>query len=592
MLRYLEIRNIALIDAASIEFGGGLCVLTGETGAGKSIIIDSINAVLGTRVQRDLVRAGADGALVSASFALGPPMLAALAAQGLEFGQGGELVLSREISQSGRSVCRCNGRLVPSALLKAVGEQAVDLHGQHDNHSLLKREKHQELVDNFGGEPLLGAKAAYASLHDRHARMRRELDELARDEAGRAREADMLAYQIDEIRKARLTPKEDERLEAEAKLLANAEKVSDALSRAIALLAGGDAFELYGADGADGADGAEGAAAADDGGGAVGRAQEAARALGQIEPFDPAFGAMAGKLRDAAAEIEDVASSARASLGRAGYDPRRLDSLLARLDLIERLKAKYGGTLKATHAFYKEAVARHAALMNSGRRADELEGGLAAARGGMDEAARRLTALRESASERIERDVACELMSLEMPSARLRVSIESSDDPGSYGPNGRDQVEFLFSANAGEEPKALMRIASGGEMSRVMLAVKSVLADADNIPTMIFDEIDAGIGGAAATRVAEKMHILSRGRQIVCVTHLAQIASMADDHYKIEKLERGGRTLTSVERLGSDGRVEELSRILGGGAPTAASVRLARELLDKAARFKRDARGR
>jgi DNA repair protein RecN (Recombination protein N) len=670
MLRHLEIRNIALIDKLSLEFGPGMCVLTGETGAGKSIIIDSINAVLGMRLQKDLIRTGADSAGVTAVFtfegdvagagdagtgaetgraepvagwdgakagaetggaesmagwggaeagagdaahdaetgsaqnagaqtsaaAAGAQSAAELAGAVLrEYGfdaePDGSIIVSREILASGRSYCRVNGRLVPSAMAKAIGEVAVDLHGQQDNHSLLRREKHIDLIDNFGGGALLAAKGEYAALHASYARLKREIDALRMDEAERIRQADMLAFQTGEIRAGKLKPGEDEQLEAAILRYSNAEKISSALGGAHRLLSEGG----LGLDGGAGDAAAAGEFGFGAGGGAPAGAgglpamegiRQAASLLAQIGRFGDAYAELSGKLMEISYQLEDIVASVRAQMGAAQYDPKRLDAMGGRLSAIERLKKKYGGSIREIHAFYKNALARLSELAGSEQRTAGLEQELAAVRDAMSEKAAQLTRMRERAAGMAEKGVVRELAELEMKNTRLKVVISSTDDPDQFTAKGRDQVEFLFSANVGEELKPLSKIASGGEMSRFMLALKSVLAGADSIPTMIFDEIDAGISGRAAGRVAEKMHALSAGRQIICVTHLAQIACMADEQLLIEKSERGGATLTSVARLPYEGRVAEISRLLGGGAPTEASARLASELLDRAAAFK------
>jgi DNA repair protein RecN (Recombination protein N) len=652
-----------------------MCVLTGETGAGKSIIIDSINAVLGARLQKDLIRTGADSAGVTAVFSFGgadgegsaggergrggngspnggeredsgpdgerggggldglnsagdsgpdggerertdsdceradrdspdgegSAGAQAVAAQvgavlreyGFEAEPDGSVILSREILPSGRSYCRVNGRLVPSAMAKAIGELAVDLHGQQDNHSLLRREKHIDLIDNFGGEALLAAKGEYAALHARYAALKREIGALRLDEAERIRQADMLAFQTGEIRAGKLKPNEDEQLEAAILRYSNAERISAALNGAYRLLGGGgfDGGEGGAGDGlglGEGGGGSNRARGAGDYGGAAAMelVRQAAALLSQIGRFGDAYAELSDKLMELAYQIEDIVASLRAQRGAAEYDPRRLDAMNARLSAIERLKKKYGGTIKEIHAFYKNALGRMSELAGSEQRTAGLETELAAVRADMQEKAASLTRLRERAADLVEKSVVRELAELEMRNTRLKVAFASSDDPDQFTAKGRDQIEFLFSANVGEELKPLSKIASGGEMSRFMLALKSALAGADSMPTMIFDEIDAGISGRAAGRVAEKMRALSASRQVVCVTHLAQIACMADDQLLIEKSERGGATLTSVTRLPYEGRVAEISRLLGGGAPSEASARLATELLGRAAAYK------
>ena len=577
MLRYIEIQNIALIDKASIDFGSGLCVLTGETGAGKSIIIDSINAALGAKTARDIVRKGTDGAAVTAVFSLDGPEIngqlrALLEENGLYSEQDYELVLSRDINASGRSICRVNGKITASQVLKSIGELVVDLHGQHENHSLMKREKHIELIDNFSGADLLSKRDAYSALYAKYWRVKRQIADLYKSESDRIRMIDILKFQINEIKSVRPQPGEDDALFTQIEALANAEKIKNSLAAAGALLNGeGDSHN--------------------DSPAALEKISGAIHALSQITQYSNEYSDMSGKLAEARYIMEDVAVSLRALAGAEDLEPGRLDKLSARHESIERLKRKYGGTIKEIHKFYKQAVDKLSELTNSELAAETLEKELSVTASGMEKLAVELTEMRVRASAVIEDGVVSELTDLEMKNCRFKVLINSTDGIDGFNIKGRDQLEFLFCANPGEELKPLVRIASGGEMSRVMLAIKSVLAGADDIPTMIFDEIDNGISGNAASRVAEKMHLLSEGRQIICVTHLAQIACMADDQYLIEKSSTDDETQTSIIKLDTGGRAGEISRMLGGGAPTEASMRLSAELLNRAAAFKDDARG-
>ena len=602
MLRFIEIMDIALIDRASIEFGPGLCVLTGETGAGKSIIIDSINAVLGARAARDMIRLGSDSATVTAVYSasdddyMGIRLRGILEDLGIEEGWDAatdELILSREINSSGRSVCRVNGKLVTSAVLRSFGELMVDLHGQHENHSLMKRDKHIEMIDNFGGADLLVKRDSYSALYSDYRRIKNQIADLMKSESERARAIDILTFQINEIKAVKPQAGEDNRLLAQIETLANAEKINNALIAAGGFLSGG------GGDGGDGdgaaAGGGRGNRGAGDSGGArggqysmpaLGSIAEATRALSQITQYSGEYAELASRISEARFILEDVAATLRAKRGDDDLDPRRLDALSGRLEAIERLKRKYGATIKDVHAFYKESVAKLNDLTGSERTVKELEVELTEIESKMKQLAAELTALRRKAASMIEEGVVKELADLEMHNCRFEVMFTEYEKISEYNSKGRDQLEFLFCANPGEELKPLVRIASGGEMSRVMLAIKSVLVDADNIPTMIFDEIDAGISGKAATRVAEKLHLLSKGRQIICVTHLAQIASMADDQFLIEKTSTEMETQTKVLKLDYERRAGEISRMLGGGAPTDASLRLSGELLERAGRFK------
>ena len=583
MLRYIEITNIALIDKASMDFGPGLCVLTGETGAGKSIIIDSINAVLGARTARDIVRKGTDAAAVTAVFSIddncaNDKLRAVLADNGIAADADDDLILAREIGSSGRSICRVNGKIVASPALRAIGELIVDLHGQHENHSLMKRENHIEMIDNFGGAGLLAARDRYAKLYADYRRVKNRIAELFRSESERARTIDVLTFQINEIKTVKPQLKEDEQLLAKIEELANAEKINNALATAGALLGGGG----YGGDGGDSGD----ARGAQNASSALGGIVEAIRALTPIAQYSGDYAELLSKITEARFLLEDAMAALRVKIDAEDMDPSKLDALGERHEAIERLKRKYGGTIRDVHNFYKQSVKLLYELNGSEQTAQELEKELKELKDEIAFQAAELTDLRREAAAALEEGVESELNELEMSGGRFQVMINSDENIDNYNAKGRDQLEFLFCANPGEELKPLLKIASGGEMSRVMLAIKSVLAGADNIPTMIFDEIDAGISGKAATRVAEKMHLLSKGRQIVCVTHLAQIACMADEQFLIEKTSSDLETQTKIHKLDYDYRAGEISRMLGGGAPTEASMRLSGELLERADNFK------
>jgi DNA repair protein RecN (Recombination protein N) len=476
------------------------------------------------------------------------------------------LYLSREIGASGRSVCRVNGKLVAAPVLRAIGELIVDLHGQHENHSLMKRDNHIELIDYFGGAELLAVKDEYQALYARRHDVKKRIADLHKNESERARAADILSYQINEIRTLKPQLNEDERLSEQITALTNAEKIINSIETAHAALAG--------------------ESGSDDSRSALGGMSTAERALSQITQYAGVYADLLSRLSEARYMTEDVAASLRAMRDADNMDAGALERLNERYDAVERLKHKYGGSIPEVHKFYKKSVRKLSELSNSEHTAKELEAELPLIDGKMAALAQKLTGLRKNTASVIEEGVVGELVELEMKNCRFSVNIDSCDDIDDYNAKGRDQLEFLFCANPGEELKPLVRIASGGEMSRVMLAIKSVLAGADSIPTMIFDEIDNGISGKAAARVAEKLCLLSRGRQIICVTHLAQIASMADTQYLIEKTASDTDTRTDVYKLEDGARAAEISRILGGGAPTDASLRLSDELLARARQYK------
>ena len=573
MLNYLEIQNIALIEKTAIEFGSGLCVLTGETGAGKSIVIDSINAVLGTKLPKEIIRTGAESATVTAVFSLGSTsenaqLFEVFAVSGVELEDDKTVIISREISKAGRSRCRINGKLVPSSVIKMVGELIIDLHGQHDNHSLLKKEKHIDLIDNYGGEESACLKGEYGELYMAFHKAKREIAALAASESERIRTIDILMFQIQEIKEARLTAQLDVDLETEISLLANAEKISKSLNSAYIMLCGND----------------------DSNPSAMESINNSLHVLHQIGGFNTGFMTLYDKLQNVAYQLDDINAAIRTESHAVLSNPKRLDQLQERLETVNKLKKKYGATIKDVYLFYKNAKKQLEMLSRAEQSLLELEQECDILKQKMVEKAQLLTVQRQKIAAQIEQRIVHELAELEMRQTQFQVVIHSADNVEGYNAKGRDQVEFLLSANPGEELKPLAKIASGGEMSRIMLAIKSVLADSDNIPTMIFDEIDAGISGKAASRVAEKMHVLTKGRQIICVTHLAQIACMADDQFLIEKTSTEDKTMTKVSKLPLEGRVTEISRLLGGDTPTETSAILARELIDNAEKFKQKSR--
>ncbi|MCL2163499.1 MAG: DNA repair protein RecN [Oscillospiraceae bacterium] len=564
MLNTLEIQNFALIDQLSIDFKPGLNILTGETGAGKSIIIDSINAVLGARLTREVIRTGAGSALITAVFSIESERARQMLKEGgvtLSDADDEPLIISREININGRSSIRFNGRLTPVSLVKAIGELLLDLHGQYDNHSLIKREKHGELLDNFGGKGILQVREEYIRCYQAYQATARRIRELSSDEAQRARNIDMFAFQMNEIENARIKPDEDEQLESRIRILANAERILLGLKTAFAALSAGESGGL----------------------GAMEQLNAAVGAMSDICVFSEAYNENCEKLRDISYQLEEITTGIRRAMDDVDFDPGELDMLNERMDVIDRLKRKYGGSIARINEFYTYVKKKLSEMTDS-------DSSIGALKKEGRELGQRLTALadeltrkRRLAAKTIEDKIGVELASLEMGKAGFRVKIEQLSG---YTGRGRDRVEFLFSAGGGEELKPLSKIASGGEMSRIMLAIKSVLADADNIPTMIFDEIDAGISGKAGLKVGEKMYGLSRGRQIISVTHLAQIACHADANYLISKTFDGEKAVTEVAEIQGESRVNEISRLLGEDMAAEASRRLASEMLQKAQEFK------
>ena len=561
MLWSLHIENIAVIEKADITFDAGFNVLTGETGAGKSIVIDSINAVLGERVSRDLVRAGSGQAAVSAVFSdLSAAAEDKLRELGFETDEDGMLLIQRTISAEGKGGCRINGRPATVSMLRECGRLLVNIHGQHENQALLAPEKHVEYLDRLGG--LLPLRAEYRSAYDGWQHLRRQLDAVQMDEDQKLRRLDLLRDQVAEIEAAELVPGESAQLQERRTFFRNVEKIAQGLYAARALLQGDE----------------------DADGVLTGVLTGVERAVSQVQD--------AGRYMDEAAklgermenlqyDLEACAEEVRALTEQLEFDPQELEQVEARLDVIRRLTAKYGPEEEDVLAFCENARQELEQIETADETAARLRMQLEKAEEAVGAAAQRLTAARRKAAEIFTRDVLEQLRFLDMPGVRLQVQIL----PAPLTTAGGDHVEFLIAANPGEEPKSIARIASGGELSRIMLALKSVMADADDIDTLVYDEIDVGISGRAAWKVGIKLRETAQGtksvrRQVLCVTHLAQIAAQAHHHLLIEKSVHDGRTFTAVRGLDRAGREDELARIIGGEV-TAASREAAREMLDR-----------
>lgn len=568
MLLQLDIHNIALIDEVNIELGDGLNILTGETGAGKSIIIDSINAVIGERVSKEIIRTGSEKALVEAAFQIDSErFIDVLDEMGIEPEEDGTLILSREITQSGRNTCRVNGKLVALSLLKAIGERLIDLHGQHDNQSLLKTENHIELLDSFGGEAVQILKREYSALLEQYKDTKARLKALSGDPGERERKIDLLKYQIDEIKKSKLKNDEEEELNRQKLLLANSEKIAVSLSMAYSLLSSG---EMGGRP-------------------AIDVINEALSQINNILRLEEGYNDMHKRLQDILYQLDDLTEDIRNYNENVEYNPALLEEIEERLDLIFKLKRKYGNSISDIYKYCTESEKQLEELIKSEEsiillktRKNEMEISLY-------DVSCKLDAERVKAASILESRIGKQLDELEMKKARFKADIQfdtasESLEGRKYTQNGLDKVEFLISANAGEPLKPLAKIASGGEMSRIMLAIKTILAEVDRIPTMIFDEIDMGISGKAAQKVGEKLSIISQGHQVICVTHLAQIACMADNHYLIEKNTEKESSKTVVSRLNGNKTVNEIARLIGGTATTDTSLKYAEEMLNNAKR--------
>ena len=559
MLQLLHIENIAVIERADISFHAGFNALTGETGAGKSIVIDSLGAVLGQRTSRDLIRTGAAKAFVSAEFDGVDPSLPILAEMGVE-PEDGVLLLQRDLYADGKNICRANGRPITVAQLRALGTSLLNIHGQHEGTQLLDEEQHMAYLDRFGRvDELLGA---YAEHYRTVRETQRQIDALQMDEAEKARRVDMLRHQIAVLERAELRAGEEEELLARRSLLRNAEKFMDAFAAADYALSGGD-----------------------DGLGAASQLKNAENALRGVRALGARFEELCARLESVYSDVYDLAETVRDLRGELDFSPQELDAVESRADLLYRLKKKYGATVEDMLDYLDRSRKELDEIEYADDRIAQLQGTLAKQEKEMTAAARALSDARKAAAKALEERILHELRELDM--GKVRFSIEFTEKAPDA--NGIDAVRFLMSANVGEELKPIHKIASGGELARIMLALKNVLAEQDHVMTMVFDEVDTGVSGRAAQRVAEKMAKLSRSRQVLCVTHLPQLAAMADTHFSVEKGEEDGRTFTRVVQLDRAQRRAELSRLTGGAEVTETQLRGAEEMLSAAENFKRTA---
>ena len=555
MLELLHIENIAIIEAADIEFAPGFNALTGETGAGKSIVIDSLSAVLGQRTSRELIRTGAEKAFVSAAFSGTAPELTE--ELGIQPEADGTLLLQREIQTDGKNVCRVNGRPVTVGQLRALGARLLNIHGQHDGQQLLDEEQHIVYLDSFGRVESLAI--TYAEKYKNFTDIRRQIGALQMDEAEKARRVDTLQYQIEELRRAKLTPGEEEELTARRGMLRNAEKFLDAVAGADYALNGDDS-----------------------GGGALSALRQAQDALGGVRHLDDAFGQLYERLGEAYSEVYDIAATVEDKRSELDVSPGELDRVESLMDLLYRLKKKYGATVEDMLDYQARCEAELAQIEDAGDMLVRLEQALSKAEKEARQAAQALSDARKAAADRLTAQILTELQQLDM--GKIRFAVDFAEKP--LDSDGMDTVRFLMSANVGEELRPIHKIASGGELARIMLAMKNVLSEQDHVGTMVFDEVDTGVSGRAAQKVAEKMARISRRNQVLCVTHLPQLAAMADTHFSVEKGERGGRTYTEVRRLDREQRRRELARLTGGSHVSQTMLDGAEELLVQAEKFR------
>lgn len=547
MLSLLHIENIAVIETADISFDRGFNVLTGETGAGKSIVIDAISAILGERAYRDMIRTGAGRAGVRAVFT-DVPELAWFQDNGVAYDA--ETVIQREIFLDGRNVCRVNGSLVSVSILRKLGIQLINIHGQHDSASLFDEENHLQFLDDFADNAPL--REAYGEKYRAVMALCREIDSLTMDEGEKLRRMETLRYQIEEISKANLQPGEDEALEERRKLLQNGEKLSDGLDEAVECLYGGD-----------------------DADGATALLDSAQRALARLARYSDSFSGFQERVADLMYQVQDVAEEVRSARNALAYSAEELEEIESRLDIIHKLRRKYGVTCVDILEYLEKAREELDNIEFADDRLERLKGKLKKAE---KEAWAAATALRENrqlAAKRLEARILEELSQLDMPRVQFACRFEERE----LTPNGADGTAFYLSANAGEALKPLSKVASGGELARIMLAMKNVLAEKDKVQTLIFDEVDTGVSGRAAQKVAQKLRSVAQYKQVLCVTHLPQMAALADTHLLISKSERAGRTFTSVTPLDREGRKQELARIIGGTNITETTLKSAEEML-------------
>ena len=557
MLEMLHIENIAIIERSEIAFTRGFNALTGETGAGKSIVIDSMSAVLGQRTSRDLIRTGADKAFVSAWFSHVPASLCE--DLGITPDEDGNLMLQREIHADGKNVCRVGSRPVTVSQLRQLGSRLVNIHGQHDGQQLLDEEQHLTYLDRYG--KTANAISAYTDKYNALTEIRRQMAALQMDEAEKARRMDTLQYQIAELERAKLKEGEEEVLESRRNLLRNGEKFISAVSGCDYCLSGSD-----------------------DSDGVLALLRRAQEAISTVRNLDETFAALYERLQEAYSEVYDIADTVSDQRANFDFSPNELDEVEGRLDLLYRLKKKYGVTVEDMLAYLDKCRTELDQICYAGDTLGRLKKEEAKAEKAVMEAARALSEERKTAATALETLVLEELRQLDM--AKIRFCVEFTD----HAPDatGIDGVRFLMSANVGEELKPINKIASGGELARIMLALKNVLSEQDMVATLVFDEVDTGVSGRAAQKVAEKMARIAGSKQVLCVTHLPQLAAMADTHFSVEKGEREGRTYTNVEELPRQRRREELARLTGGAHVSDTMLQGAEELLLQAETFKKN----
>lgn len=560
MLEYLHIKNVALIDEQFINFSEGLNILTGETGAGKSMVIDSINFVLGEKVSKDFIRSGETNALVEVLFFLKEQKtLEAIKNLDVELDAYNSLLISREINKNGRTVCKINGRGTTMNIIKEISSILIDIHGQHQHQSLLNSSKHIVLLDQFCGDKLQILKNELYKEYREYKSIQDKIKQLTGDEKERQQKIDILQYQINEIQTAKLKPNEEEDLLQQRKILAGAEKLNSNIKEIGILLNGDDSNYT----------------------GAVDQLNKIANLLKESSDIDLSLSELTALSQNITVQLEELAVDLRRYNKDIDSSPEQLFEVETRLDLIYNLKKKYGSNIQEILDFYNKIKNQLDFISNSEQELQKLDAGLKLQYNKISKLCEKITEIRKSKSVDIQTYIENTLTELEMKSAKFKIQITKKQE---FNENGWDNIEFLISANAGEPLKPLAKIASGGEMSRVMLALKTVLADVDNIESLIFDEIDTGVSGRTAQKVAEKMAIISQNHQILCITHLPQIAAMADSHYLIEKIEQNNKTVTKIYDLDEQHSILELARLIGGATITNTTITAATEMKNFAKR--------
>ena len=547
MLSLLHIENIAVIECADIAFDAGFNILTGETGAGKSIVIDAISAILGERAYRDMIRTGSNKASVRAVFT-DVPEFSWFADNGVDYDS--ETIIQREVYLDGKNVCRVNGTLVTVSILRKLGIQLINIHGQHDSASLFDENNHLQFLDAFAeNQNLLDT---YAEKFSAVAKLRREIDRLQMDESEKLRRMETLRYQIDEISKANLQAGEDDALEQRRKILQNAEKLSDGIHSAVDCLYGGDDTD-----------------------GAASLLADAERELAHLTRYTDAYSKLHEKVADLMYQVQDVAEELRDARDDLSYSADELEQIESRLDIIHRLRRKYGNTCEEILLYLDNARKELDEIEFADDHVERLKIKCEKAEKQAWDAAMELRNNRMAAANELSRRILTELAQLDMPRVQFSCNFTETE----LTAIGADMVAFYMSANAGEALKPLSKVASGGELARIMLAMKNVLAEQDHVATLIFDEVDTGVSGRAAQKVAEKLRSVAKAKQVLCVTHLPQLAALANTHLLIAKEERNGRTYTSVTPLDLEGRKRELARIIGGENITETTLKSAEEMI-------------